>query len=139
MVSVTFGRLITDPVWGLIDDGHGNVGSGSVQDVALLKGSERLLGGGWRCVACGCFHWVSNLLWGPFSVSENVAKWPFSGASCCQDRGIGHRMSKDCGKERQSATERNKGAEGTFAGAIWGAKGGDDGEGYREVKKRAKA
>ena len=30
MVSVTFGGLIANPVWGLIDDSHGNIGSGSV-------------------------------------------------------------------------------------------------------------
>ena len=118
MVSVSLRRLIPNPIWGLIDDGNGNVGSGSVGGETEFDRSEGLLRCGWRCVACRCFHWVSNLLWGPFSVSRKGAKWPFSGASCCQDRGIGHRMSQDCGKEQRRPTEGNAGAEGAFAGAI---------------------
>lgn len=35
--------------------------------------------------------------------------------------------------------EVNRKVMGTFAGGIQGAKGGDDGEGYREVENRAKA
>ena len=51
--------------------------------------------------------------------------------------GADHRLAD--GIVQQSAMERNEKVKGTFAGAIWGAKGGDDGEGYREVEKWAKA
>lgn len=43
------------------------------------------------------------------------------------------------GMVRQSTAEVNKKVLGTFAGGFQGAKGGDDGEGYREGEKWAKA
>lgn len=49
------------------------------------------------------------------------------------------RFSERNGMVQRRATESNKKVLGTFAGGIQGAKGGDDGEGYREVEKRAKA
>ena len=85
--------FITDPLRDLGNHSNRNKCPRTGSTKLICEGSKGLLSGRWLCVARSSFHGPPLFHGDRFSVSKNVAKWPFSGASCCQDRGIGHRMS----------------------------------------------